>query len=441
MLKSKKKYAYFNLLTFLFCLAGFGCQVQKPQSSIGLGWAKNSVNAVVFRHNSVVTYKNTQYAAYYDSTGHVVLAKRNLTSNKWEVKKTNYMGNIKDAHNSISIMVDGEGFLHMSWDHHGHPLRYARSKAPGSLELTEKLPMTGKHEQNVTYPEFYKLADGNLLFLFRSGGSGGGNLILNKYLVKDKKWIRLHDILVDGEGERNAYWQVFADATGTIHLSWVWRETGDVATNHDMGYARSTDGGVTWRKTTGEQYQMPINAKNAEYAAIIPQKSELINQTSMNADAKGNPYIATYFRTGGSSIPQYQLIYHDGKQWYTQQVSDRKTAFSLSGGGSKKIPMSRPQIIVISGKNKDQAYLFFRDAERQSKVSVYLTPDLKAGKWTVKDLTSDAVDSWEPSYDTELWKEKKILHLFVQRTGQGDGEKLENLPAQPVRILEWKPRN
>jgi hypothetical protein len=49
------------------------------------------------------------------------------------------------------------------------------------------------------------------------------------------------------------------------------------------------------------------------------------------------------------------------------------------------------------------------------------------------------VGSWEPSYDTERWKKDRVLHLFVQRTGQGDGETLEELAPQPVYILEWKP--
>ncbi|MGO8055575.1 BNR-4 repeat-containing protein, partial [Rhizobium leguminosarum] len=61
---------------------------------------------------------------------------------------------------------------------------------------------------------------------------------------------------------------------------------------HDICYARSKDGGKTWEKSSGEKYQSPITAANAEYALRIPQKSELINQTSMFADAQGNPYIA-----------------------------------------------------------------------------------------------------------------------------------------------------
>ncbi|KAA5549153.1 BNR repeat-containing protein [Adhaeribacter rhizoryzae] len=430
----------FNL-TLVFW-AAVGIAATKPattETEVALGWSKNAVNAVVFRKNSVVSHAGMQYTAFYDTAGYMVLAKRPLKSKKWEVQRTDYQGNVKDAHNSISIMVDGDGYLHVSWDHHNNQLRYSRSAAPGSLALLPKMPMTGQDEARVTYPEFYRLPTGDLLFIYRNGASGNGDLVLNRYSRKEKKWSRLHNVLIDGEKLRNAYWQAFVDAKGTIHVSWVWRESPDVASNHDIAYARSVDGGKTWQKATGEKYVLPIKEATAEYAVKIPQQSELINSTSMYADAQGRPYIATYYRPAGSPVPQYHLVYHDGSKWQTQQISNRQTAFSLSGSGTKKIPISRPQIMVNQIGSKTGAYMLFRDEERGSKVSLGICKDLAVKKWEVKDLTADAVGNWEPSYDTELWRNSGLLHVFVQKVGQGDGEKLENIKPQMVRILEWKP--
>ena len=94
----------------------------------------------------------------------MVLARRALGSADWEIRKTRYKGNTRDAHNTISIIVDSTGVLHMSWDHHCNPLNYCRSKKHGSLELTDPMPMTGRKENKVTYPEFYNLPGGGLLF-------------------------------------------------------------------------------------------------------------------------------------------------------------------------------------------------------------------------------------------------------------------------------------
>ena len=82
---------------------------------VGKGWAGNSINAVIFRRNSIVSHQNVQYAAFYDDHANVVLAKRKLGTEKWQVRQTKYKGNIRDAHNSISMMVDGEGILHLAW--------------------------------------------------------------------------------------------------------------------------------------------------------------------------------------------------------------------------------------------------------------------------------------------------------------------------------------
>lgn len=402
-------------------------------------WAKNSVNAVAYRHNALTTFKKTQYIAFYNSRQEVVLGKRKTGSAKWDLHVTQFKGKASDAHNSISIAVDGSGYLHVSWDHHANPLRYSRSISPGSLELSEKMPMTGVKEGKVTYPEFYTLPNGDFLFFYRDGSSGDGNLRMKRYHHVQQKWDDVQNKLIDGEGLRNAYSQISVDRFGTIHMAWVWRETGNVATNHDICYAKSIDGGKTWIKSTGEKYNLPINQATAEYVVRIPQNSEMINPPAITADENGRPYIATYWRTAESKVPQYRLLYFTGDRWITQQITNRTTPFTLSGGGTKRIPISRPQIIVSAKANKIRALLIYRDAERGSKASVAVTDDLTSGTWRLKDLTAGSLDQWEPNYDYELWRKKGILSLFIQNVEQGDGETLKDIPSQPVSVLQWKP--
>ncbi|MFD1257311.1 BNR repeat-containing protein [Mucilaginibacter terrae] len=423
----------------LILLTYHGYAQVSPTTIAGNAWANNSVNTVIFRKNSLTTFKGWQYAAYYNGEQHLTLAKRQTGGSQWQIMQTPYTGDATDAHKSISIMVDGAGYLHVAWGQHNNSLNYALSVKPGSLTLGAKTVMTGKKEGKLSYPEFYKLANGNLLFLYRDGGSGNGNLMLNHYNTVTKRWTRLQDNLIDGEGKRNAYWQMTVDRAGAIHLSWVWRESPDVASNHDMAYACSKDGGKTWQKTNGEVYTLPITQSSAEYACKIPQHSELINQTSMIADMRGNPYIASYWRDSAQSVPQYHLIYHNGSTWNVKNLGFRKTVFSLSGGGTKRIPISRPQIIAWKNGRKMAAALIFRDEEQSDKVSVAVNNNLQKHLWTIQNLTVKSVGSWEPTYDTELWKTKQILNLFVQNTVQVDGEGKANVPQQPVQVIQWKP--
>lgn len=434
LLQGLKNFWGMKLFTFtgIVLLLGLliNCSGEKiSTSTIGMGWANNSVNTVIFRGNALTTYQDYQFAAYYDTDGIMVLAKRKLDSQNWETYATPYSGNIEDAHNSISIAVDSEGFLHVSWDQHNTKLRYAKSIEPLALELSEEQPMTGLQEEQVTYPQFFNLENGTLLFAYRSGESGRGNMVLNTYDPQTGEWAQLHDNLLDGEEQRSAYWQLYTDHNGNIHLSWVWRETWDVATNHDMAYAVSRDGGTTWEQSDGTPYDLPITEATAELASEIPQNSELINQTAITADKDGNPYIATYWNAG--DIPQYKIIYLDNGEWKLTDTQFLETGFSLSGGGTKRIPISRPEILM----DEDMVHLLFRSDERDNKITL-ASKSHEGENWKLKDITESGVGQWEPNYDVERWKAHQELHIFSQKVEQADGEGLSQIEPQPVQVIE-----
>ena len=206
-----------------------------------------------------------------------------------------------------------------------------------------------------------------------------------------------------------------------------------MATNHDVCYARSRDGGVTWEDSRARTYALPVRASTAEYACRVGQGSELINQTSMCADDHGVPYIATYWREEGTTVPQYHVVWLDGGEWRVNDLGFRSIPFSLKGGGTKRVPVSRPQIVV--GK---ELVVIFRDEERGEKVSVARCADPRANRWRVTDVTGFPVGSWEPTYDTELWRDRGVLHLFVQAVEQVDGEGRADVPPSIIRVVELK---
>ena len=425
-----------SILVIAICgsCAGVRLAETAKESVVGEGWSSNSVNTVIFRQNAVTTYADMQFTSYYDAEARVILAKRKLPRGKWEVYKTQFTGNAKDAHNAISIAIDGKGYLHVSWDHHDNALRYAKSLEPFGLELAEIQSMTGMDENKVSYPQFYNLPSGDLIFMYRSGQSGSGSLVLNRYNIDTENWTTLHSNLIDGEDKRNAYWQSYVDHNGTIHVSWVWRESWDVSTNHDIAYAQSKDGGKTWQQSDGTVYELPITQHSAENAVIIPQNSSLINQTAMTTDSRGNPYIANYWNEGDAT--QFHVVYLKEGQWQTENTAFRTTGFQLGGGGTKKIPISRPEIFIDESQDK-RLYLLFRDAEHQSKI-VLASRDLnKEESWKLTDLTTASVGDWEPNFDKELFKKAGKLHLFVQQVNQVDGEGLQNSKPTPVKILEY----
>jgi hypothetical protein len=412
---------------------------------LGRGYAENTVNAASFRKESVtsgvVDGVRLQYAAYYDDLGRVVLARRDHDSDDWTIRTTAFRGPKEDAHNVVSIGLDGQGYLHVSWGMHGHPLAYARTTTKGGLTLGAKVSMVGTLEDAVTYPQFLPTTDGDLFFLYRHGRSGNGDLVLNRLDSTTQRWTRVADALISGENQRSAYWQAVTDDAGRLHLSWTFRRTGNVATNSDVMYAVSTDAtGRTWVRSDGSAYALPIVQATAEKVAAVPEGSNLMNQTAMTLDDAGQPFIATYLNTdldkGG--LTQYAVIYRQGKEWRKVFTGIRTTTADLSGGGTLALPLSRPNIAVRGKGGSAQVILMIRDAERANAATVAQTGDGglgDGGTWELRDLTTGPVHSWEPTYDTRLWQDEGVLELYLQYAAQGNHETTVPTSAAKVYVV------
>jgi hypothetical protein len=404
-------------------------------------YAGSSVNVVANARQSLCTHGEVQYAAFYDAEGWLVLARRTLASAAWTVQRTTYRGHVADAHNSISLAVDGTGCLHVAWDHHNTPLNYAQAEAPGSLTLSARRPLTGEREQRVTYPQFSRLPDGDLLFLYRDGSSGNGSLVLKRYATATRTWTTVQSNLIDGEGRRSPYWDLAVGPTGTLHLGWVWRDTPDVATNHDLAYARSADGGRTWTRTDGTACPLPLTAAVAEYAQRIPSHSNLMNSPMVAVDAGDHPYLCTYWSPAPGAAPRFHVVHHDGAKWELIPGPASTIAFSLSGGGTKRPPISRAVLLVEPRASAPALHLLFRDDSRGgAPVLATHAPGL-SNRWNVQRLAALDLGGWEPSVDPIAWAERGEAHLLVESVRQldGDDRAAAAAPPAPIQTLIWSP--
>lgn len=388
-------------------------------TQLSQAFAGNCVNGASFRKSALTTHTDNagnqvQYCAYYDSFGTIVLARRQ-NEGSWEFQWTGFKGDISDAHNAVSLAVDGTGYLHMSWSHHSGRLMYAKSVSPDSMEMKE-VQMIGTLEDRATYPEFYVQPSGDMFFLYRNGSSGNGNIVLNRYSVSSGSWQRVQDNLISGEGRISPYWQACVDSKGRLHISWVWRETGNVTTNYNMSYAVSTDAsGSTFVNSLGDAQLLPITESISEVICEIPKDSALINQTSMTVDNDNKPYIISYWRVNG--LVQYNIIRFTGEQWIIYNTDIRNTNFDLSGIGTRQLPCGRPQILVNGSGDEADIYVLFRDDERDGKSSIAKLSMQGMEITTEKmiDITASSLGEWEPNYDIELWNKNRQLHIFLQK--------------------------
>ncbi len=310
----------------LLVSARFGfCQKQTNQSPletipVAKVWSGHSVGF------DLLTTDKYQYAGYYDEGQNMVIAQRPLDSKQW--KRTVLPTKVGwDSHNYIEMAVDRDGYLHVSGNMHAVPLIYFRSEKPENIDRFEKLPMTGKREERVTYPIFLKNKSGDLYFQYRDGGSGNGNTLYNRYDPASKTWRPLFDTpFFDGESEVNAYMTTpTLGPDGYFYIVWSWRLTPVANTCHNLSCIRSRDM-LHWETMGGQSVELPIRWRNSDPVVVPVGPWNGLTNMSYNIgwDQEKNPCIVyhQYDKQGISQMFVTRWEKNGRGNWHTAQISN-----------------------------------------------------------------------------------------------------------------------
>jgi len=299
------------------------------QLDIAPVWAGHSVGF------ALVTKPPYQYVAYYDSVRELTVVQRNLNEHSWTYTKLNITTGW-DSHNYLAMAIDDDGYLHLSGNMHAVPLVYFRTSQPEKASTFVKLNrMVGINESSVTYPIFMRGPENEFIFTYRDGYSGNGNQIYDIYDLKSKTWKRLLDKpLTNGEGKRNAYFNgPILGPDNYFHLVWVWRESGDCSTNHDLSYARSKDL-VHWETSTGKPLALPITLETCEIVDPVPQHGGIINNNDrIGFDQQGRVTIS-YHKNDANNYTQPWTARLENGVWKKYQVTNWPWHWDFGGGGS-----------------------------------------------------------------------------------------------------------
>jgi hypothetical protein len=284
---------------------------------------------------SLLTQGDRQFAAYYDAERHMTVASRKLDEKDWHRVRLPEVLNW-DSHNSVTLAVDSAGCLHLSGNMHVRPLVYFRTAKALDIDSFERAPMTGARENRVTYPAFLNGPSGELIFTYRDGSSGNGDQVYNVYDTTQRTWRRLLDTsLCTGNGKMNAYLSGPARGPdGLFHLCWVWRDTPDCATNHDLSYARSRDM-IHWENAAGEALELPITLESRGVVVDpVPPGGGVINgNTKLGFDHRNRPVVSYHKYDAAGKTQLYNARLEDGS-WKICQTSDWDYRWEFSGGGS-----------------------------------------------------------------------------------------------------------
>lgn len=227
-------------------------------SDVGCGRATGYAEA-----NKIVTVGNRTHVAWLDSPSEgfrVRVRTLNRENREWSPVYT--IGEAHDNHGGPALTVDSEGYLHIAYFPHHHPMRYRRSLRPNDASEWTDYEQVG---QTTTYPTLVCGPDDTLYLTCRESSKTEpwvSNLYTRK---KDGAWEGPRPIL---QAEHMGYAH-FMDGLAwspdhkTLHLSCRIYDN-NPGRGHTIGYLRSEDFGDTWTRSDGTPVGLPATAMTVD---------------------------------------------------------------------------------------------------------------------------------------------------------------------------------
>ncbi|RTE82651.1 hypothetical protein BHE90_002789 [Fusarium euwallaceae] len=171
-----------------------------------------------------------------------------------------------NGHNTPSIAVDGDGYVHVFTSMHNEPWNYFRSSSANSATLVDRSSEMPDHTLRVTYPVVKRDADGNLWMIVRGQSSNDGSArggYFYKYTTSSKKWARISIFAY-----RTGY-SVYPDdiqfsSDGDVHLQWEWAKFPASGVRHEGSYVRYTPSSNKYRSASGATVTLPITQETKD---------------------------------------------------------------------------------------------------------------------------------------------------------------------------------
>jgi uncharacterized protein (DUF2249 family) len=413
----------------------------------------NCVNGQTFQQDALASFREYQYAAYYDSARRLCVARRRAGESAWEVIRfADYHFKGNDTHNvAVLGICPADGTIHLAFDHHGHPLHYRVSRPgvaqrPGEYKWTAELfgPVTsqlepGKDLLRVTYPRFLRTPAGGMQFGCRIGGSGNGDKCLADYDPVTRVWSGF-GAYAAGQGRygestsRNAYLNgLDYDRRGRLHVTWCWRETGNPMTNHDLDYAWSDDAGRTWFNDAGdkigERGKQPITIDSPGVRVVeIPTQRGLINATTQALDSHNRIHVVTFHlpdaAPGQANWEATRKQTHYFHYWREGPGKWRRNEMDFNG--------SRPQLWFDAA---DNAYLVFVGDRFNPSPYLSIAMATAGSRWQDWKVVHREPGPFTGQPRIDRYNEPGLLSVYIQ-----EEPKEPKSTASALRVITFEAR-
>jgi len=117
-------------------------------------------------------------------------------------------------------------------------------------------------------------------------------------------------------------------------MFWVWRDTPDCSTNHDLSYMKSLDL-KNWFNAFGVKIELPATLKQeALIVDPIPPKGGIINLAAKLCLDENKRPVFVYHKYDTAGNLQLFSAKTDDAQWIHKQITNWDYRWEFSGGGS-----------------------------------------------------------------------------------------------------------
>lgn len=395
---------------------------------VDLGYSGSSINTSRFRQNALLDTEKGQFVAYFNANREAIiqLIKPNKEIFKLKIKPDLSNNLIGNGHCSINIGYDDEKIFVF---YGAHAILSYFAVIPVDIFGKEDSFESKENSMLITYPQFYKI-NGELFLFFRQD-TNPYNKTNEKYndicfLKISGNTIKMEDkkTLIKANNYNSVYINEIGINNNMVVIPYMYRLESDGSNfvkNEGIYLIKSTDGGKSYKNLNDQKLVMPINFYKENRILRIDGDRNLMNQDGAYL-TEDNYLLFTSIYDDKNGIPQINLTSVDLEKHNinTKVVTKNTIDYDLKGAGTVKTSLSR-SVVVASEK---YIHLIYR---MDGKMTVASTKRLEGGdwdnNWEIIQPTKASLGYWEPLYDKDLWKEKKILDVFVQSTSQGDEDK------------------
>jgi hypothetical protein len=199
-----------------------------------------------------------------------------------------------DAHRNPTLMLEDTGYLYVFFGAHNHPTKVLRSDRPYAIDSWQKCATI--IDPKTSYPQPFQLQPDEIFVSYREATCGWRSRLSTNHAAT---WEEPIDIVAF---EECAIYAVSIAATGDyprkIHLTWSRLGGGteeEIRTKHlwarryNIYYACSEDGGLTWQRSNGALYDLPIVEETAEKLYDCGERGVWLKDIQLGLN--GQPYV------------------------------------------------------------------------------------------------------------------------------------------------------